>query len=150
MPAPRQLPGTEVLLSLRKQKWTYEQIANEYGVTPGAVYLRLREAGAVKKRPRHSELIPWKVRNEHMHAHPVAMLRLLARRQGGEELPKRKQQQLDKWLREIEEAGVVVCYDPEQGPNPASPKVGGWYYSRRRDSDGDGPIRPPVVSATGS
>ncbi|GAB3847438.1 hypothetical protein GCM10029963_28920 [Micromonospora andamanensis] len=55
-------------------------------------------------------------------------------------LPPVKKRMLDKWLREIQEAGVVVCYDPDMEPNPAS-KTGGFYYSRRRTSDGDSLIR---------
>jgi hypothetical protein len=48
---------------------------------------------------------------------------------------------LDKWLRELREADVVVCYDATQPPNPASPTTGGWFYSRRQEADGESLIR---------
>lgn len=137
MPAPRQLPASDMLLTLRRQGWSYEDIANEYGVSKSAVYLQLRQARGTKARPSYKHLIPWTVRREHTHAHPVTMLRLLGRRENGESIPAVKERLLDKWLREVKEADVVLCYDPEFPPNPASPTSGGFYYSRRRDSDGD-------------
>lgn len=141
MPAPRRLPTSDVLLSLRNQGWTYEDIANEYGVTKGAVYLALRQARATTTRPSHRHLIPWVVRSDHAHAKPVTMLRLLGRRERGDELPLPKARMLDKWLRGMRDNELVVCYDPEMPPNPASPTVGGFYYSRRRKSDGDSLVR---------
>lgn len=141
MPAPRQLPDTETLKSLRRQGWTYMDIANEYGVTKGAVYLQLQQGKATKARPNYKHLIPWTVRTDHAYAHPVMMLRLLGRRQNGDALPEVKGRMLDKWLKEIREADVVVCYHPDMIPNAASPKTGGWYYSKRKPEDGDRLIR---------
>ncbi|MEV5079273.1 hypothetical protein AB0K74_10715 [Streptomyces sp. NPDC056159] len=141
MPAPRQLPSSDVLRKLRGQKKTYEEIAQMYGVTKGAVYWQLRDAGVSKKRPDHSKYIPWTVKVEHAHAKPVLMLRLLSRREQGDKIPEVKERMLDKWLKEIEAADVVVCYDREMPPNPASPNAGGFYYSKRRESDGDNRIR---------
>ena len=141
MPAPRQLPDATTLVNLRNQGWTYADIAAEYGVTKGAVYLQLQQANATKDRPSYKHLIPWVVKREHAYAHPAMMLRLLGRRQNGDALPEVKSRMLDKWLRELREADVVVCYHPEMAPNAASPKEGGWYYSTRRPSDGDSLIR---------
>ena len=152
MPAPRQLPDRDVLLKLRQQGWTYNDIAAEYGVTKGAVYWQLQSANATKARPNYKHLIPWTVRSEHQHSHPAMMLRLLGRRQAEQDIPPVKERMLDKWLRELEEAQVVVCYHPEMPPNPASPKSGGWYYATRKPSDGASLIRynpddpPPVIS----
>lgn len=151
MPAPRQLPDNETLKNLRRQGWSYADIAEEYGVTKGAVYLHLQEAGATRKRPSYKHLIPWTVRSEHQYAHPPMMLRLLGRREAGLQIPPVKERMLDKWLRETKEAGVVVMYHPETPPNPASPTVGGWYYAARVEEDGDALIRyeedgsPPKV-----
>lgn len=141
MPAPRQLPDNETLKRLRQQGWTYEDIANEYGVTKGAVYLQLQSAKATKKRPSYKHLIPWTVASEHAYAHPAMMLRLLGRRQNGDSIPDVKGRMLDKWLRELEAANVVVCYHRDMMPNPASPKTGGWYYSTRKPEDGASLIR---------
>lgn len=144
MPAQRQLPDNEVLVRLRRQGWSYDAIAAEFAVTRGAVYLRLKQvSGATTQRPDYSHLIPWVVAKRHTQAVPVNMLRLLGRRQNGEELTQRNATMLDNWLAKIAEADVVVCYDPEMGPNPASPTAGGFYYSRRRKSDGDSLVRVP-------
>lgn len=140
MPAPRLLPENEVLTELRRQGWTYANIAAKYGVSEQAVYMRLRAANATRKTPGYKHLIPWRVKREHTFAFPAQMLRLLGRVEKGETLPPVKQRMLDKWLREIKDADVVVSYDPEQPPNWAS-KVGGFYYSRRRPEDGDSLIR---------
>lgn len=141
MPAPKRLPTSDVLLSLRQQGWTYEDIATEYGVTKGAVYLALRQARATSTRPSHKNLIPWTVRAEHAHAKPAGMLRLLGRRESGEELPAVKSRMLDRWLAGMHDNHLVVCYSPDMPPNPASPTTGGFYYSRRRKSDGKSLIR---------
>lgn len=137
MGAPRRLPTSDVLLQMRQQGWKYDQIAAEYGVSISAVYQQLRQARAVVPQKRHADLIPWRIKTEHAHAHPVTMLRLLGRRERGEQLPVAKSRMLDKWLDDVKEADVVLCYDPEYPPNPASPSVGGFYYSRRRPEDGD-------------
>jgi transcriptional regulator with XRE-family HTH domain len=144
MPAPRLLPDNDVLKKLRAQGWTYEDIANEYGVTKGAVYLRLRQAKATHDRPDYSHLIPWTIRVEHAHARPAQMLRMLGRRENNLPIPEAKERMLDRWLQEVKEANVVVDYDPDFPPNPANPKNGGWHYRRRKPEDGDGLVRKPV------
>lgn len=140
MPAPRRLPSSDVLRADRQKGLTYEEIGEKYGVTKGAVYLQLRDAKISKPRPDHSKYIPWTVKTEHAQARPNGMLRLYSRREQGEKLPAVKERMLDKWLEEVKAADVVVCYNREMAPNPASP-TGGWYYSKRRPSDGDSLIR---------
>ncbi|MFD3464843.1 hypothetical protein ACFWWM_00455 [Streptomyces sp. NPDC058682] len=130
-----------MLRSHRAKGLTYEQIAEQYGVTKGAVYWQLRDSGQVKARPSHKKYIPWVVKAEHAHARPVMMLRLLSRREQGDDIPDVKARMLDKWLGEIKDADVVVCYSRDMVPNPASPTTGGFYYSKRRPEDGDALIR---------
>jgi hypothetical protein len=146
MPAPRKLPSNEVLLKLREKGLSYAQIADEYGVTEGAVYWQLRDAGATKTRADHSKYLPWKVKIEHAHTRPATLLRYLSRHEHAENgraepLPAAKERMVTKWLADLETAGVVVCYDRDMPPNPASPKTGGFYYSRRTEKDGDNIIR---------
>lgn len=143
MPAPRLLPDNDVLIALRNQGWSYEDIAQEFAVTKGAVYLRLRQAKATHDRPSYAHLIPWTVRVEHAHAKPAQMLRYLGRRETGKTLEQAKARMLDKWLREMREADCVVDYDPDYPPNPANPKNGGFHYRRRRPEDGDSLVRSP-------
>jgi transcriptional regulator with XRE-family HTH domain len=140
MPAPAKLPTSDVLRQHRAKGMTYDEIAELYGVTKGAVYLRLRDSGQTSTRPDHSKYIPWTVRTEHAQARPNGMLRLYSRREQGETLPAVKERMLDKWLSELKEADVVVCYHREMAPNPAS-TTGGWYYSKRRPEDGKSLIR---------
>ncbi|WP_144121138.1 helix-turn-helix domain-containing protein [Catellatospora sichuanensis] len=147
MPAPRLLPDNDVLVNLRRQGWTYADIAAQYGVSTSAVYLRLRNANATAERPSYKAMIPWTVKRAHTYAFPVQMLRLLARKEKGETLSPVRERMLTKWLREIEGANVVVAYDPECPPNPASPISGGFYYAPRADSDGKSIVRPPSVDS---
>jgi len=146
MPAHRLLPDNDVLIKLRQQGWSYEDIAQEFGVTKGAVYLRLRSANATQDRPSYSHLIPWTVKAEHAHARPAQMLRLYGRKENGEELPDVKDRMLKKWLREMAEANCVVDYAVDYPPNPANPKNGGWHYRRRKPEDGDSLVRTPEVA----
>ncbi len=146
MAAPRKLPSRAVLLQLREGGLSYAQIADQYGVTEGAVYWQLRDAGAVKTRADHSKYLPWMVKTEHAHARPATVLRYLSRREHAEKgmadpLPEAKSRMVDKWLAEVKDADVVVCYSRDMPPNPASPKTGGFYYSKRRPEDGDNLIR---------
>lgn len=147
MAAPRKLPGKDVLISLRNRGWTDQQIAAQYGVSKHAVYLQLRDAGATKARPNYRAFIPWRVRRAHTWTYPPTMLRYLAQQSEGKELPEAKARLLRKWLADIREADVVVCYDPEIPPNPASPVTGGFYYARRRPEDGESIIRQPEGQA---
>lgn len=132
MAAPRLLPDNDVLVSLRRQGWTYDDIAREYGVSRGAVYLRLKQAqGAVSPRARHSALLPWTVAVRHAQAVPARMLRLLGQKQSGDSLPPVKVKMLNGWLDELDDADVVVCYHPQYPANPASPDTGGFHYARK-------------------
>lgn len=110
---------------------------------------------APKARNDYKALLPWTVRREHTHAHPPTVLRLLGKRMAGEASPPVKERMVDKWLTEMAESGLVVCYHPDTAPNPASPKSGGWYYAVRRPTDGESLIRfdpnaPAPVVITGS
>lgn len=141
MAAHAKLPDNEILVGLRRQGWTYADIGREYGVTDAAVYQRLRQARAVTPRASHKDLIPWTVKREHTFAFPVQMLRLLSRKTKGEVLSPVRERMLNKWFNEVKDADVVIGYDPEMPPNPASPIVGGFYYSKRRESDGASIVR---------
>lgn len=140
MPAPRLLPDNAVLADLRRQGWTYADIAAEYGVSESAVYLRLRQVGATKKTVSHRDVIPWKVKREHTYSFPAQMLRVYGRKQKGLDISDVKDRMLRRWLRGMEDAGVVLCYAPAYPPNPAC-AAGGFYYSRRRPEDGDSIVR---------
>lgn len=136
MPAPKILPGDIELRHLVQRGWTYREIAEFYGVTESAVYLRLRNAGLTRKNISHLKNLPWKVEARHRFAYPMQMLRILGQLRAGRELSEPKRRMLDRWLEGMRQHNVVLCYDPDMPPNPAS-KPGGFYYSRRRPEDGD-------------
>jgi len=142
MAAPRLLPDRTTLERLRRQHKTYGEIAELYGVTESAVHARLKHEGLTDTtRASHAELIPWTVKKEHQHTFPILMLRTLSRRNQGLGNTAERDRMLDRWLAELQEQRAVVCYDPEMWPNPASPKHGGWFYTKRRATDGDSIIR---------
>ncbi|MFI8890549.1 hypothetical protein [Streptomyces paradoxus] len=118
---------------------TYDEIAEKYGVTKGAVYLALQQAGLTGRRPSYKHLLPWTVAQVHANAHPALMLRILGARQAKQDVPEVKLGMLERWLEEVKAADVVVCYDREMPPNPASPSTGGFFYSKRREEDGPFP-----------
>ncbi|MGI5245443.1 hypothetical protein [Dactylosporangium sp. CA-139066] len=140
MPAPNILPDSGTLAQMRRTM-TIKEIADEYGVSEVAVYKQLNAAGLTKARPPKSH--PWTLKKEHEQTRPAIMLRALARRERGEELPAQKSRSLDIWLDELDRLKVVVDYDPDAGPNPASPIYGGFVYRERLDSDGESRIRYP-------
>lgn len=155
MAPPRILPDRGKLMQYRTPGpnfKTYDEIAEMYGVTVGAVYQQLRYIpGVVKPRARHHEFIPWTVKTEHMHAYPVTMLRLLARVESGQTIPDNKRRRLDRWVEEMREKNLVVDYDPQIPPNPASPVYGGFCYRNRRPGDSEWPpIRRPFEAHSDS
>ena len=135
MPAPRLLPDNDVLIMLRNKGLPYDEIAAMYGVTRGAVYLRLQQAHAVKPRARHTDTLPWRVAMRHQHATPAKLLRDLGRLREGKPVPIHRRRRVQNWTQDLKARGLVVCYRPDFGPNPASPRTGGFHYTRRRPGD---------------
>ena len=147
MPRERKLPSTEELVRLRDEGWTLKRIAETYGVSTGAVHLQLKATGRTASRPRYGDLIPWRVRPEHDHQHPITMLRLLARRRAGDlgGVSPARLAMLESWLQELHDKDLVVRYDERIPPNPASP-TGGWAYVPRDGVRDDDVIRRPSRS----
>jgi hypothetical protein len=142
MAATRLLPDKATLERHRREGLTYADIATRYGVTEQAVWARMKHDGIrTANRADHSALIPWQVRKEHANTFPILMLRTLSRRRQGIDNTPERERMLDNWLANLKAQNAVVCYDPEMWPNPASPKLGGWFYAKRRKSDGDSIIR---------
>jgi hypothetical protein len=132
----RVLPETAELLRLRDQEGqSYQQIADRYGVTKGAVHLSLRSAGETGRPKRYAEWIPWRVAAEHDKALAVTMLRLWARAQIGDSGDAAAQRRLDRWTATLRERDLVVHYDAGIPPNPASRKGGFAYVPRRAGID---------------
>lgn len=143
MAAPRILPDPETLERHRRDEhMTYADIAALYGVTEQAVWARMKADGIkTANRADHSALIPWKVEQRHYNTFPMLMLRCLSRRNQGLGNSPERERMLDKWLADLEDRQAVVCYDPEMWANAASPRLGGFFYAKRRKSDGESLIR---------
>ncbi|MEV6638053.1 hypothetical protein AB0M54_45755 [Actinoplanes sp. NPDC051470] len=149
MPAIKKLPDTSVLAQLVNQGWTYAQIAERFDVGEQAVYRQMQRAGLTKPRNDHSDVIPWRVAQRHQWATPMRYLRLWGRRKHNEAMTEAEARQLDGWLAGMREADVVVAYDKDFPPNDASAQ-GGFYYSRRRPTDGkDSLVRMPDDGSRG-
>lgn len=132
MPRPPILPDSSTLRNLRRDGWTYQAIADQYGVSVSAVYQQLRDIpGVVAPRARYVNALPWTVAVEHKDSKHAEALRHLARRTAGGTLLPAKDRALDKWLAEREADGCVVDYDRDAG----------FRLVRRRKSDGDGYVR---------
>jgi hypothetical protein len=150
MPAPRILPTTDILLALRRphhrhcplgdactgKAHSYAEIAEMYGVTKGAVFWQLREAGKTRPATRYERTLPWAVTREHTWAYPAMMLRLWGRELDGrgDEIPADKRALLDSWVERMRAADLVVAYHPDVLPNPAS-QHGGFAYVPRVATD---------------
>lgn len=119
MAAPRLLPPTSELARLVADGLTHQQIADRIEQATGVRVSRstisaaLSRAGLSATGNRYRAEIPWRVKGEHLTQYPARMLRLLGRRNGGQDLPDDEQERLDAWLEALEEKGLVVAYAPE-------------------------------------
>lgn len=152
MPRPRTLPDNETIVSLLRQDWSYQQIADEYGTSREAVSaLVSRYNLAPPKVGRHHEFIPWAIAPEHRRYSELRKLRYYSRRMQGEPLTYAEEKALDNWLHDMNTANpqgpLVLAYDRDH------PSGDGWHYVPRLPEDGDGIIRPPagdrVLTRTG-
>lgn len=141
MSAPRKLPSDSTLAKWRAQGLTLKQIADKceeetgLSVSIGSVASALSRAG-LTTRVRYDEHIPWDpIATRHNKHYALTMLRLLARKDNGQELTEEQESRLESWLTRLEEEDAVVLYkyDSEDG----------FYYVPRKSSDGDGWIRRP-------
>jgi hypothetical protein len=117
-------------------QWMVDQYLRKYNIeTTISMWSNFRKRRALAPRiARDPDLIPWKVREEHGWATPLTLLRLEARRRNGFELRPVDQTRLDNWLKELEESGAVVHYDPDTAD--------GFHYVPREPEDDDIIRRP--------
>lgn len=110
-------------------------------VTRPAISMALRRYGFKPMKNRWSDLLPWRVREEHLHTYIPNQLRWEAARRAGWPNGKPKDEvirTLDFWLKELdtwtnaegERTGAVVHYEPDS--------VDGWFYVPREPRDYDG------------
>lgn len=143
MPSTRKLPSIDVLTALREAGQSNNKIAEQYGTTAEAVrqaFARAKLPTAREPRMNHRELIPWRVRSDHLQHTLVKRLRLYGRFQKGAQLDHVQQTTLDNWLKFMEgdnDRGVPLAVhydysDPE-----------GFWLEPRRPGDRD-LVSPPT------
>ena len=119
MPVPRLIPDSTELRRLVRQGKTHAEIADlvyertGQRVTRGAVSSAISRAGLSSPANRYKDQLPWRVRIEHSKHYAARMLRLLGRREGGEELNEQDVARLDAWLDRLRAEGVIVAYAPD-------------------------------------
>jgi hypothetical protein len=120
----------------RTYDWMIDYYLREYGIqTTRAMWSAWRSRHNLPRRNvRNTELIPWKVREEHRYAYPVMMLRAEGRRRAGTELTTADETRLASWKKELEERDLVVHYDPDTED--------GWFLIPRSEGDDDLIHRP--------
>lgn len=139
---PRILPGKDELQRMLDEGMTHQEIADHVSAQTGhkvhraSVSAAISRGGLGQRQVRHSEVIPWKVKIEHIRDYPVRMLRLLARRRAGNDLSDADARRLDSWLERMSEDDSIVLYDPE---------VGFAYGDRCDDCLPDAPVHPTPV-----
>lgn len=138
----------ERVRALQRQGLTHAEIAErlteETGekITRVAVSVALHRAGDTDPKPRYDDLIPWRVKMQHMRQYPVLMLRAFGRRRAGQPLTDELNRKLNLWLARLENEQVVVAYSEDEG----------FHYVPREGTD-TGPegyalIRKPPTSSS--
>lgn len=143
MPAIRKLPDTATLRRLRTQGWTQRQIAEEYGVSDGAVWKALMRAGYTEPQPTYKNVIPWEIAEPHKAVAIMERFRSIVKQKKGVALRPDEEYQLNRWLHDLKANNLVVAYHPDAPPNTASTK-GGFYYVPKSPED-DWIIRRPTT-----
>jgi len=131
----KRTPDKERLQKYLRRGLTTTQILEEWQAESGELVTRQAISMAIQRyglepanpKPRYDNLLPWRVREDHIHHYDARMLRLEGRRRAGGTLRDEDQKRLDSWKRQLDDAGAVVAYD-ESFPE-------GFVWVERRDGD---------------
>ena len=130
-------PTKNELEQMLRRGLTQQQIVAEWEEKTGTAVSRSAIAMAMKRyglksarpRPRHEDMLPWHVKDEHKNHIEARMLRMEGRRRKGLPLKEEDLRWLNNWRRQLDEAGAVVAYDPETDE--------GFFWIERKASDSD-------------
>ena len=97
-------------------------------VSRSAIAMALARYGLESAHPRdrYEDLLPWKIKPEHMRLMDARNLRLEARRRRGLPLSSRDEKRLINWLDELEQRNAVIVYRPNT-------HRGFWWVTRNED-----------------
>ena len=152
MPAERKMPDAQTLRRwLEDEGLTRKQVADRIEETTGwrpsslsSISMAAARAGMASRRNRWDDMLPWRVKADHLDLKEALLLRKLGRRKAGLKNDARSNRWLDGWLAEMEANGrPVVLYVPD-----ALDQEDVFSYVPRVPEDGDGPydvIRRPAV-----
>lgn len=134
MAKPRIIPSDRELQRLVNKGFTHQEIADIISEESGTPIARSTVSAALSRagmteRIRYDEIIPWSpIKVEHNYHYALTMLRLLARRNEGDELDDEKNARLDSWIEKLTNNNAVVVYVPDSAV--------GFHYVERKPSDG--------------
>ncbi len=115
----RYVPPDPILRLMLDAGWTRRQIRDHVYAETGhmltlpAITLHAIRLGYGKSKPRYSETIPWRVKEDHAKTYPIRMLRLLGKQRNGAGMDADEARLLDSWLLRLRRNGVIVAYDPD-------------------------------------
>lgn len=141
MAAPRYLPSDSMLQKYVDRGMTHQEIADLIAKESGVPIARSTVSAALSRagltnRVRYDEVIPWKrIKVEHNHHYALTMLRLEARLRNGSKLTEEQAKRLDSWKQRLNDEEAVVIYLENSDD--------GFYYVKRKPSDGASLIRYP-------
>jgi len=129
------MPGTisdDVILRWWEEGYTAREISDmsreQYGVeiSPSAIYKKAQRRGSRKKVN-----LPWSVAEAHRDDTAYTVVRNYLRREAGFQMSALHASQLETWMRDLDETGQVIDYDPKVG------------FTRVPRRDGEVVYRPP-------
>lgn len=119
----RRVPDADQLRAYLDRGLTHAEIAEAWlkdsgvKVSRSTVSMAVARFGLKDHSPRahmrHSDLIPWKLQQEHVYRPEARLLRLEGRRRAGHELRDDELRWLENWKQELSAAGAVIHYDPD-------------------------------------
>jgi hypothetical protein len=132
MAPPRFVPSDQTLEKWLDEGLTHKEIQarikeqDGVEVALGTISAAISRAGLTSMN-RFDKLIPSPVREDHQGAYPLVMLRLLGRRQQGEELTQDQAKRLDSWTARLDSEDACVAYRRDTAD--------GWLYVKKRKQD---------------
>ena len=114
-------------------RW-YEETGVKRARSSFAVALGRYDMKSAHPRTRYSDVLPWRLRNEHAMSYEARMLRLLGRRKRDLSMSSEDTRRLNSFLRELDEDNKVIYYDRR------TPQ--GFWYVEKQPGD-SGYIRVP-------
>lgn len=138
MAPPTRTPDCTTLRRWRDAGYTQKQMVEltwtEFGerVSRSAIANAMVRCDLADERPRYVEEVPWRINATHATAHPLKMLRLLGRRNAGNDMSSQEEAMLDSWLAKLKDEKLIVGYDPDD--------IQGFHYIASRYKDHKRPI----------